>query len=110
VIKQHSYYTYCLIDRLNVMDDVRDWAAFHHERLDGSGYPFHLTAGELHLGARVMAVADMVGAITEDRPYREGYGEKETMGIMWEQVRNNRIDGDVVEVLGRYYGEIVYGR
>lgn len=109
VIKQHSYYTYCLINRLNVMDKVRDWAAFHHERLDGSGYPFHLTAGELDLGARVMAVADMVGAITEDRPYRAGYGEKETMDIMWEQVKNNRIDGEVVDILSKHYGEIVYG-
>lgn len=109
VVKQHSYYTYCLINRLNVMDKVRDWAAFHHERLDGSGYPFHLTAGELDLGARVMAVADMVGAITEDRPYRAGYGEKETMDMLREQVRYNRIDGDVVDILGKYFSEIVYG-
>lgn len=109
IIKQHSYYTYCLINRLNVMDKVRDWAAFHHERLDGSGYPFHLSAGELDLGARVMAVADMVGAITEDRPYRAGYGEKETMDILWEQVRYNRIDGDVVDILGKHFSEIVYG-
>lgn len=109
VIKQHPYYTYCLIDRLNVMDKVRDWAAFHHERLDGSGYPFHLTAGQLDLGARVMAVADMVGAITEDRPYRAGYGEKETMDIMWREVKDNRVDGDVVDILGKHYGDIVCG-
>ena len=60
---------YYLIDRLNTMDMVRDWAAFHHERLDGSGYPFHLRepAG---FRPRVMAVADIVTALSEDRPYR----------------------------------------
>jgi HD-GYP domain-containing protein (c-di-GMP phosphodiesterase class II) len=106
IIKQHPYYTYCLINQLKVMDKVRDWAAFHHERLDGSGYPFHLTANELDLGARIIAVADIVGAITENRPYRKGYGKQETMNMMWEQVKNNRIDGDVVDVLSKHFDEI----
>ena len=89
------------------MDKVRDWAAFHHERLDGSGYPFHLKGDRLDLGARIMAVADIAGALTEDRPYRPGYGKKETMDILREQVNNNLIDGDVVEVLGKYFDEII---
>jgi len=107
IMKQHTYYTYCLIDRLKIMDKVRDWAAFHHERLDGSGYPFHLKGDRLDLGARIMAVADIAGALTEDRPYRPGYGKKETMDILREQVNNNLIDGDVVEVLGKYFDEII---
>lgn len=107
IIKQHPYYIYSLINRLNMMDKVRDWAAFHHERLDGSGYPFHLTANELDLGARVMAVADMVGAMTEDRPYRNSYEKEKVMDILWNEVRNNRIDGDVVDILDRHFDEIV---
>lgn len=107
IIKQHPYYTYSLINRLNMMDKVRDWAAFHHERLDGSGYPFHLTANELDLGARVMAVADMVGAMTEDRPYRSSYEKEDVIDILRREVRNNRIDGDVVDILDKHFDEIV---
>jgi hypothetical protein len=40
--------------------------------LDGKGYPFKRVAGEINLGARVMAVADIFVALAEDRPYRKG--------------------------------------
>ena len=108
VMKQHTYYTYCLIDRLKIMNKVRDWASFHHERLDGSGYPFHLKGNQLDLGARIMAVADIAGALTEDRPYRAGFGKQEVMSMLREQVNNNLIDGDVVRVLGNHFDEIIY--
>jgi HD-GYP domain-containing protein (c-di-GMP phosphodiesterase class II) len=108
IVKQHPYYTYCLIDRLKIMNKVRDWAGFHHERLDGSGYPFHLKGDQLDLGARVMAVADIVGAITEDRPYRPGFEKRETLKILWEQVDKNLIDGDVVSILAKHFDDVIY--
>ncbi|RJQ78082.1 MAG: HD domain-containing protein [Desulfobacteraceae bacterium] len=43
---------------------------FHHERLDGSGYPFGLAGEEIPLGARIVSVADCFDAITTDRPYQ----------------------------------------
>ena len=107
IIKQHSYYTYYLIDRLNTMDMVRDWAAFHHERLDGSGYPFHLKGNQLDLGSRVMAVADIVTALSEDRPYRNRLEKNQIMKILWDMVKNNKIDGDVVRSLESNYDFIV---
>jgi HD-GYP domain-containing protein (c-di-GMP phosphodiesterase class II) len=44
----------------------------HHERFDGSGYPFGLRGASIPLGARIVAVADALSAMTEDRPYRDG--------------------------------------
>ena len=99
MIRQHTYHTYYLIDRLNTMDKVRDWAGFHHERLDGSGYPFHLKASDLDLGARVLAVADITTALSEDRPYRKQLAKAQIMDILWGQVKDNKIDGDVVNAL-----------
>ncbi|HTI80685.1 MAG TPA: HD domain-containing phosphohydrolase [Acetobacteraceae bacterium] len=46
----------------------------HHERLDGSGYPEHLRGEQIILGARILAVADVVEAMTARRPYREALG------------------------------------
>ena len=99
IIKQHTYHTYYLIDRLNTMYTVRDWAALHHEKLDGSGYPFHLKANQLDLGSRVMAVADIATALSEDRPYRSRRSKKKILDILWDLVKDNKIDGDVVNTL-----------
>lgn len=108
IIRQHTYHTYYLIDRLDIMDKVRDWAAFHHEKLDGSGYPFHLKGNELDLGARILALADMTTALSEDRPYRKKFSGEEIMDILWKQVRNNKVDGDVVRALEKNFDYIVF--
>jgi HD-GYP domain-containing protein (c-di-GMP phosphodiesterase class II) len=107
IIRQHTYYTYYLIDRLDMMDKVRDWAAFHHEKLDGSGYPFHLKGDELDLGSRIMALADITTALSEDRPYRKALSKEEIMDILWTQVRDNKVDGDVVRTLEKNFDYIV---
>src|SRR5947209_2892960 len=54
------------------MDDIASWIRAHHERLDGQGYPFGLSAREIPLESRILAVADSYEAMTADRPYRRG--------------------------------------
>ncbi len=107
IIKQHTYHTYQLLDMLQIMNKIRDWAAFHHEKLDGSGYPFHKKGQELDLGARIMAVADISTALSENRSYRNKMSKKEILDILWQQVEQNWIDGDVVRILERNFDEIV---
>lgn len=51
---------------------VCEMVAAHHERFDGSGYPHGLRGAEIPLGARIIAVADSLSAMTEERPYRKG--------------------------------------
>jgi HD-GYP domain-containing protein (c-di-GMP phosphodiesterase class II) len=50
---------------------VHDVVAYHHERWDGSGYPWGLHGQSIPLAARIFAVADAFDAITNDRPYRK---------------------------------------
>ncbi|OIO02305.1 MAG: hypothetical protein AUJ49_06450 [Desulfovibrionaceae bacterium CG1_02_65_16] len=52
----------------------------HHERFDGGGYPFGLRGAGIPLGARIVAVADVLSAMTEDRPYRRGMSLDEALG------------------------------
>ena len=54
-------------------------AGEHHEKLDGSGYPDRLTARDLSLESRIIAVADVFGALSEDRPYRAGLKLEDTL-------------------------------
>ena len=78
-IRSHTFMTYHLLGRIKGFETIRRWAAFHHERLDGKGYPFHLTAESIPVGARIMAVADVLSAVTEPRPYRDGMSREQTI-------------------------------
>jgi putative nucleotidyltransferase with HDIG domain len=106
VLKGHTYYTFRILETIGGMPQVSEWAAFHHERLDGKGYPFGHSARELTLGARIMAVADTTTAILEDRPYREGLSRQKTIEILRKLVADGALDGDVLDILLRDFDTI----
>ena len=64
------------------MEEINQWANYHHERLDGLGYPFRLPAAQIPLESRIVAVADVFTALTEERPYRRGMSGREAAGIL----------------------------
>jgi len=71
VIFSHPFFTYRALQRIRGFGIVNVWASYHHERLNGKGYPYHLTAADLPLGARIVAVADVFTAMLEERPYQK---------------------------------------
>jgi len=99
IVKGHTYHTYRILDAGGFPREITEWAAFHHERLNGKGYPFHIAGKYLSLGARIMAVADTFTAMTEDRPYRAGMNPSDAISTMYRLARNGGLDGDVVGVL-----------
>lgn len=105
-MRQHTYHTYRILDSFGGMPQIMEWAAFHHERLDGQGYPFHHGGRDLTLGSRIMAVADVFTAVTEDRPYRKGMSKEESLSVLDRLVRNGGIDGHVVSALRRDFEAI----
>jgi HD-GYP domain-containing protein (c-di-GMP phosphodiesterase class II) len=78
----------------------------HHERINGSGYPFGLSGEDILLEARILGVADVVEAITSHRPYRPSLG----MGKALDEISQNKgtlYDPLVVDTFGRlYYGNM----
>jgi putative nucleotidyltransferase with HDIG domain len=100
-VKSHTYHTFRILDTIGGMPQIREWAAFHHERLDGSGYPFHHKGRDLTLGARILGVADVFTAVTEDRPFRQRMTVQEAISILENLARTNRLDRDVIAVLRR---------
>jgi HD-GYP domain-containing protein (c-di-GMP phosphodiesterase class II) len=99
IIKSHTYYTKLILNNIQGMEDIAEWAANHHETLRGKGYPEGLDAGQLCHKSRIMAVCDIYQALTEDRPYRTGMSKEKSLGIMDSMVEIGNIDGSVVKAL-----------
>lgn len=99
IVRQHSYYTYYILNKIKEIGSIPEWAAYHHERLDGSGYPFHLTGDLISMGSRIMAISDIFQALTENRPYREALSIDKAVNIIKEIVHNDSLDQDVFDVL-----------
>jgi len=99
IIRCHTYHTYMTLNSIGGLQRIAEWAAYHHEKLDGSGYPFHLTSEEIGTGSRIMAVADIFTAISEDRPYRKGMDKNEIYNIIKKQANDNLLDKRIVELL-----------
>ncbi len=106
VMRTHVYYTYEILQPVPALDLITSWGTLHQERLSGSGYPFAFTAEALPLGARVMAVADVFTAITEDRPYRPGMSKEDALGVLFAMADEDELDKNVVAVLAERFDEI----
>ena len=82
LVRKHPYYTLQILKRISTFEDITEIAASHHERLDGHGYFRQLSATELSLPARILAVADVFDALRSSRPYRDALTLEETLDIM----------------------------
>ena len=71
---------------------------YHHERLDGSGYPYGLAGQAIPIEARIVAAADTYDALTSDRPYRKARPPMEARLVMMEEA-GRRLDARVVSAL-----------
>ncbi len=106
VMKSHTYYTYFVINTIGGLQQIAEWAAYHHEKLDGSGYPFHCTAAELSTGARIMMVADIFTALAEDRPYRKGMSKDGIIQIIKQFSDRSLLETGIANLLFENYEEI----
>jgi putative nucleotidyltransferase with HDIG domain len=97
-IREHPLITARILERIDGFAHLAPLAAAHHERLDGSGYPYGLTAENLTLPMRVLAVADVFEALTSARPYRPALTAEEALATLRAQAPA-RLDADAVDAL-----------
>jgi hypothetical protein len=84
------------------LKNVPVYAAGHHERMDGKGYPVGLTGEQLSIQARVMGIADIFEALTaSDRPYRSGMKFSQAIRTMNDLKTNGHIDPDLHDIFLR---------
>lgn len=107
VIQQHAFQTYRILSRVRGFEQIAEWAASHHERLDGSGYCGHLGRADLDVGAKIIAVADVATAIAERRPYREPGTESMVLDALRAMSVRGLLEPRIVEALADNYKVIM---
>ena len=107
IMRSHSFHTYRVLDKIGGIDDINDWASLHHECLDGSGYPFRYTGKELPLGSRIVAVADVLSALTEKRSYRNSLQSRDALKIIWKMGKENKLDRNIVSLVDRHFQDLM---
>ncbi|GAB6059569.1 HD-GYP domain-containing protein [Desulfonatronum parangueonense] len=96
-VKAHPEIGCSILQWLDFLDPVQDIIRYHHERLDGSGYPEGRRGETIPFWARIVAVADTFDAITTDRPYKKGKSMQEGLEIL-EAIAGTHLDPEVVRV------------
>ena len=97
-VRRHPEWTAKVLSELPGLRRVREIAAAHHEKLDGTGYWRGLTAERLSLPQRILAVADIWDALTADRPYRRGMSEDDALALLRKDA-GVALDPDCIDAL-----------
>ena len=102
IINGHMVQTIKMLEALPFpanLERVPEYAGGHHERMDGTGYPKGIFAGDMSAPARIMAIADVFEALTaQDRPYKPGKTLSESMGIMAKMKEFNHLDPELFDL------------
>lgn len=107
LVKNHVRTGYEIIVGLNFLWNIAQGIMEHHERLNGSGYPNRLKGDEISIDGRILAVADVVDAMSALRPYRASLGIEKALDEI-ERGRNTLYDPTVVDVCLKLFQEKSY--
>jgi HD-GYP domain-containing protein (c-di-GMP phosphodiesterase class II) len=98
-MNRHGFDSHMILRKIKGFDEIATIASLHHEHLDATGYPYHLSADDIPTEARVLAVADIFQALIQDRPYRNGMSAAEALKILQKMALENKIDPAIVWVV-----------
>ncbi len=82
IIKLHPIFSYEIVKNIPKLKPIAKCILHHHEKLDGSGYPYGLKDSEIEIGARILAIADIFDALTTNRPYRNSLSPEQAIKIL----------------------------
>ncbi len=103
-IKKHTIYGADILAPIAFLRGERDIVLQHHEKMDGSGYPYGLVGDEIALGARIIAVCDVYEGISSHRPYRKPMKPEEIVRLL-ESEAGGKLDERVVQAFLEIYRE-----
>lgn len=107
IMRSHSFHTYRILKMIGGLDDVNIAAALHHECLDGTGYPFRYTEEALPLVSRIVAVADVLSALTENRSYRTAMEYDSALKVLHTMAKDRKLDRQIVALVGRHRDDLL---
>jgi HD-GYP domain-containing protein (c-di-GMP phosphodiesterase class II) len=106
-IKKHPGWGADVARKAQLPEPVVNIVLYHHERIDGKGYPTGLKGTDIPLEARIVAIADAFDAMTSDRPYRKKLSAKEAMYVLKEGERTS-FDPDLVDMFTSVLSGVIY--
>ena len=106
IVKEYAYYTYLFLKDIPGFEQLGRWAALHHEKLNGFGYPFGLKMGDIPMGAQILAVADIFSAVAEVRAYRQSMAKEGVMKTLAESIEKGALSGYIVELMLQNFDDI----
>ncbi len=93
IMKKHSVYSYELVsDNNDIPIDVKLGMLQHHEKMDGSGYPYGASSDHIHPYAKILTVADIYDALVTERPYKKGKSPREAIEMLMAMTEELDID------------------
>ena len=99
IINQHSYETYEILRKIPGLEDIAQWAGYHHETLNQQGYPFRPQAAKISIESRIISIADIFQALAQQRPYRPSLSTLEISAILHKMVDKGEIDEMIVDIV-----------
>ena len=106
IVKEYAYYTYLFLKDIPGFEQIGSWAALHHEKLNGYGYPFGLKMGEIPMGAQILGVADIFSAVAEVRAYRQSMAKEGVMKTLADSIEKGALSGYIVELMLTNFDDI----
>ena len=103
-IKNHAKATEMILSSISGLEDITRWASRHHEKLDGTGYTSNVSSSDLSFEDRLLACIDIYQALVEKRSYKDDFKHHDSIEIMRGMARDNKIDGNIVEDINKYFG------
>ena len=108
LVKLHTYYTGQILSTLSISEwfnEIVIWAQNHHEKADGSGYPYSLQDENLDTGCKILAFSDIISALMEDRPYRKSLSIDTAFEIIRDKLAA-KISPTMFEVIAQHRQQI----
>jgi adenylate cyclase len=106
IMKKHPVLAFEMLQPIDFLQKSLEIPLYHHEKWDGSGYPYGLKAKEIPLSARIFAVVDVYDALLTDRPYRKAWSRNQAL----QYISNNKgthFDPEIVDIFLQLYGTSV---
>ena len=100
LMKSHAAMGAEILGEVDLYSDIATLVRYHHERIDGKGYPEQLSGDAIPAISRMISVADTYSAMTTDRPYREGMPTEQAMTIL-RDCRGTQLDKDFTDAFLR---------
>jgi len=108
IMKEHASYGHEILKASSskLLNTAADIALAHHEKFDGSGYPYGLSGEHIPIFARIVAVADVFDALTSERPYKKAWSVEDAVALIKEQ-EGKHFDPDCVQAFLQNMDEVL---